>query len=99
MLIGERTGESVGKFWADELENARILLSEVEKAILALTTDFGGSGGVQSYTLNTGQDSQTVTRADLSSIYALRSRLLAEIDALERRLGLHGGARVIVPAY
>ena len=99
MLIGEKITGSVSDFWNDELENAKILLVEVEKAIKNLTTDMVSSGGVQSYTLNTGQDSQTVTRADISQLYAKREALLKNIDDLERKLGLHGGARIIVPAY
>lgn len=99
MLIGEKITGSIQEFWNDELENAKILLVDVEKAIKALTTDMVSSGGVQSYTLNTGQDSQTVTRADISQLCARRDALLKSIDDLERKLGLHGGARIIVPAY
>lgn len=99
MLIGEKFTETQEQFWQDELDNAKILLVEVEKAILALTTDLGTSGGVQSYTLNTGQDSQTVTRADVSQLYAKRESLIKNINDLERMLGLHGAARVIVPGY
>lgn len=99
MLISEKISGSVSDFWSDELENAKIILIEVEKAIMALTSDMASSGGVQSYTLNTGQDSQTVTRADISQLYAKREALLKSIDDLERKLGLHGGARIIVPAF
>lgn len=99
MLIGEKISDSREQFWQDELENAKILLVQVEKAIHALTADLGTSGGVLSYTLNTGQDSQTVTRADVSQLYAKRESLLKNINDLERMLGLHGAARVIVPGY
>lgn len=99
MLIAEKIEESQDKFWMDELENSKILLNEIEKAIYALTVDVAKSGGVQSYTLNTGQDSQTVTRADIGSLYMRRDNLIKLIDDLERKLGLHGAARVIVPAY
>lgn len=99
MLIGEKISDSREQFWQDELDNAKILLIEVEKAIKALTSDMVSSGGVQSYTLNTGQDSQTVTRADISQLYARRAELQKNINDLERMLGLHGAARVIVPGY
>ena len=99
MLIGEKITDSQEQFWKDELDNAKILLIEVEKAIKALTSDMVSSGGVQSYTLNTGQDSQTVTRADISQLYAKRAELQKNINDLERMLGLHGAARVIVPGY
>ena len=99
MLIAEKITDSQEQFWQDELDNAKILLVQIEKAIHALTTDLGASGGVQSYTLNTGQDSQTVTRADISQLYSRRADLQKNIYDLERMLGLHGAARVIVPGY
>lgn len=67
--------------------SARIAATEAaiasyEDAELALTT-----GGVQSYTIDTGQSRQTVTRADLSDIragvdglYNRRATLLARRD-------------------
>lgn len=99
MLIGEKISDSQDQFWQDELDNAKILLVQIEKAIHALTSDLGASGGVQSYTLNTGQDSQTVTRADVSQLMAKRNELQKNIYDLERMLGLHGAARVIVPGF
>lgn len=102
LIIDEeaRIEESQDKFWHDELENSKILLNEVNKAIFALTKDVSASGGVQSYTLNTGQDSQTVTRADLSSLYRIRKELLSVVTDLEKKLGLRGSAaRIIVPAF
>lgn len=99
MLIGEKIGDSPEQFWKDELDNAKILLVEVEKAIYALTTDMVLSAGVQSYTLNTGQDSQTVTRADISQLYFKRAELIKNINDLERMLGMHGAARVIIPGF
>lgn len=99
MLIGDKISDSQDQFWQDELDNAKILLVQIEKAIHALTSDLGTSGGVQSYTLNTGQDSQTVTRADVSQLMAKRNELQKNIYDLERMLGLHGAARVIVPGF
>lgn len=99
MLIGEKITDSQEQFWQDELDNAKILLNQVEKAIYALTVDLGASGGVHSYTLNTGQDSQTVTRADVSQLYAKRESLIKNINDLERMLGLHSAARIIVPGF
>lgn len=57
-------------------------IEQYENAELALTT-----GGVQSYTIDTGQSRQTVTRANLSeirrgvdSLYNRRATLLARRD-------------------
>lgn len=48
------------------------LIEAIEDAILALT------GGAQSYTLNTGQTTQSVTKASLGS-------LRLQLDSLENR--------------
>ena len=84
--------ESQRRFWLDELENAKRLLHEIEKAILFLTQKTIEAGGVQEYTIDTGQDRQTVKRADLSSLYVRQKELLSLIDMLESRLRSAGGA-------
>ena len=89
MIIDEDSGvigESSGKFWQDELTNAKILLVAVEKAINTFCTN----GVIQTYTIDTGQDKQTVTRADLGALYNQRDKLLAQIASLEARLGAGG---------
>lgn len=89
--------ESQRRFWLDELENAKRLLHEIEKAILFLTQKTIEAGGVQEYTIDTGQDRQTVKRADLSSLYVRQKELLSLIDMLESRLRPAGGAVRIRP--
>nr|WP_303935873.1 hypothetical protein [Treponema denticola] len=84
--------ESQRRFWLDELENAKRLLYEIEKAILFLTQKTIEAGGVQEYTIDTGQDRQTVKRSDLSSLYVRQKELLSLIDMLESRLRPAGGA-------
>jgi hypothetical protein len=66
------------EYWQDELKNARIILYEVNKAIQALTEK-----GHQSYTLDTGQSVQKVTRLDLDSLYNQRQILYGQIADLE----------------
>jgi hypothetical protein len=72
-----------GQFWRDELNNSRILLYELDKAIHALTKK-----EIHQYTINTGQDTQTVTRQDLPELYARRAALMKEIKELEDELGV-----------
>ena len=67
-------------------------MHEIEKAILFLTQKTIEAGGVQEYTIDTGQDRQTVKRADLSSLYVRQKELLSLIDMLESRLRPAGGA-------
>ena len=80
------------QFWQDELLNARRLLHEIEKAILYFTQQSITAGGVQEYTIDTGQDRQTVKRSDLSSLYIRQKELLNQIAILESRVRPTGGA-------
>lgn len=85
------------QFWEDELNNARRLLYEIEKAILYFTQEALSSGGVQEYTIDTGQDRQTVKRSDLSSLYVRQKELLNIISILETRVRPTGGAVRVQP--
>ena len=85
------------QFWEDELNNTRRLLYEIEKAILYFTQEALSSGGVQEYTIDTGQDRQTVKRSDLSSLYIRHKELLNTISILEMRVRLTGGAVRVQP--
>ena len=71
------------QFWKDELDNSRILLYELDKAIHALTKK-----EIRQYTINTGQDAQTVTRQDLPQLYDRRNFLIKQIGELEIKLGI-----------
>ena len=85
------------QFWKDELSNSRILLYELNKAIHALTKK-----EIRQYTINTGQDVQTVTRHDLPSLLERREKLLKEIEELEIKLGIkepQGAAYQVTPAW
>lgn len=95
MLIDEETeNEGLQKSKSDELLNRRKLRYEYEKAALAL------SGGAVSYTLDTGQSRQSVTRADLASIMSMLRFLDETISALEYELGLrHSQPKRIVPGW
>ena len=89
--------DSPQQFWEDELNNARRLLYEIEKAILYFTQEALSCGGVQEYTIDTGQDRQTVKRSDLSSLYIRHKELLNIISILETRVRPTGGAVRVQP--
>ena len=72
------------QFWKDEYDNSRILLYELNKAIKALM-----EGGIKQYSLNTGQDSMTVTRQDLPQLLERREKLLNLIVDYENKLGIN----------
>jgi hypothetical protein len=75
------SGESE-KFWDDELNNSRILLFELDKAIFAFNHK-----NVQQYTIDDGQDHITVHKYDLPSLYDKREKLIKQIQELEAKLG------------
>jgi hypothetical protein len=79
---------------ADEAHLAELRedLAAVRVAIRALLT------GAQSYTLNTGQTQQTVTKANLASLVAFRRDLMGEIAQLEA--SCTGGSSIrVIPGF
>ena len=86
-------------FWETQLKNDRIILNQVDRAIAAFTNDLAETQGIQEYTIDTGQDKQTVKRSDLTSLYSWRQKLVAEINQLTDTL--YGKSRwsQVVPGY
>mgnify|MGYP003681975929 CR=1 FL=1 len=68
--------------WETQLEKAKAALEAWSDAELALAVD----GGVLSYTLDTGQGRQTVTRRNLGEIRATINNLANTVATLEARL-------------
>lgn len=69
------------EYYKNEYNNLRIMLAEYNKAILSVSNH-------KSYTLNTGQTTQTVTRHDLTSLTNTRKEILNQIRELELFLGI-----------
>lgn len=91
--------KSSDEVWKEQLANDRFLLSQIDGAVAFFNSE-EGANGVAEYTIDTGQDRQTVKREGLSSLLATRAKLVSEIAQLERSLGLNGAvARRIVPGY
>lgn len=77
------------------------LISDIEANIkaamtasLELSTD-----AIESYTFNTGQTVQTVTKANLKDLQAYIDSLLARRDTLRQRCGLDSGSFNAGPAW
>ena len=86
--------------WKEQLANDRLILSQVDAAISAFTQYTLEENAISEYTIDTGQDRQTVKRTDISNLMSWRSKLIAEIAQLERSLGMNGcAARRIVPGF
>ena len=82
-MSGDRT------FIEARLTSTRALIIAYEDAVIALLNT-----GVQSYTLNTSQSVQTVTKFDLNNLNQTIDALYNRCATLEARLG--GGAGTIL---
>jgi hypothetical protein len=82
------------QFWLDRITRTKELIIAWEEAESQLS-----QGSVQSYTIDTGQTRQTVTRADLSSIRAEVDSLMNRLVTLEARLGLGGAVINVRPGW
>lgn len=69
------------EYYKNEYNNLRILLFEYDKAILSVQNH-------KSYTLNTGQTTQTVTRHNLSELIEAKKDILNQMIELEMHLGI-----------
>lgn len=85
-------------FWVQTLQNDKILLDGINRAIVAFTSS-SGADGITEYTIDTGQDRQTVKRTDLASLYARRKELIDEINRIEDALNGPSRWSQVVPGY
>ena len=77
-------------FLSERITATRAQIVAYEDAITAIV-----SAGVTSYTLDTGQSRQTVTRLDLPALQNALDSLYSRLDALEARIS--GGAVIVGP--
>jgi hypothetical protein len=61
-------------------------------------TAFGANGALQSYTMDTGQTTQTVTRANLTQLRNTVTSLYNQLATLEARL-TGGGSTQVIPGW
>jgi hypothetical protein len=78
-------------FWLARIEAKKAMIIAIEEAITAL------AGGAFSYTLNTGQTTQTVTKQNIGSLRLLLSSLENDLASLEARLC--GASVRVVPSF
>jgi hypothetical protein len=87
------------QFWEDQLKNSRILLFELDKAILALERQ-----EIERYTLDTGQSTVTVSRQNLPELIKQRGALLKQVEDIKSILESidnqgRGAFTRVVPAW
>lgn len=80
------------EFLQARIDATKTQIVAYEDAITALT-----SGGVQSYTLDTGQSRQTVTRLELSTLNSALDGLYNRLVTLQARQ--NGGSVIVGPAW
>jgi hypothetical protein len=68
-------------FWQGRLDKKKEQLAAYDDAITAL------AGGAQTYSLDTGQTRQVVTKANLTEMRNMIAHLETEIATLQNRLG------------
>lgn len=74
--------EAADQAWIEErIAKTKELIIAYEDALLAL-----GTGGVQSYSLNTGQTQQMVTKANVASMKNMLAVLEARLASYQARL-------------
>jgi hypothetical protein len=79
----------IDTFFRDQITATKAEILALQEASLALST-----GAIQSYTLSTGQTSQTVTKHNLSTIESAIERLLNRLAVLDARVNRN--ARIYV---
>lgn len=67
-------------FWEQRLAAKKALILQLDTAVSAV------AGGAQSYSIDTGQTRQTVTKSNLTEMRNFIAQLEAEISTLQQRL-------------
>ena len=84
---------SASETWADLVKNSKIILYELDRAILALTRE-----GLKNFSLNTGQTVHNVTPLDLPILIQRRKDLIDQIERMEARADILPAALIqVVP--
>jgi hypothetical protein len=68
-------------YWQDQLRNTRVLIFELDKAILKLERQ-----EIESYTVDTGQTTFTARRVNLPELLRQRAALLKQAQEIEALL-------------
>lgn len=82
----------MNNFWQDRIEATKLQIAAYEDAVLALA-----STDVQSYSLDTGQTNQTVTKKDVTKLNNVINSLYNKLTTLEARV--YGGQVTVRPCW
>ena len=81
-------------FLTERIAQTKLIIVAYEDAILALT----GAGAIESYTLDTGQSRQTVTRSNLKELNTTLDGLYNRLCTMQARQ-TGGGVLIARPAW
>lgn len=92
-------GMDMRTYYEIQLKNDQLILNQIDRAIIVLMKRVQTSEGVGEYTIDTGQDRQTVKPCDLPYLNQWKKSLLDEIARLSN--ALYGSDRwsQIIPGY
>lgn len=93
------SGMDMRAYYETQLKNDQLLLNQVDRAILVLMKRVQTSEGMGEYTIDTGQDRQTVKPADLPYLNQWKKTLLDEIARLSNALYGSGRWSQVIPGY
>lgn len=83
------------QFWLDQITKTQERIVTLDAATLAIET-----GAIESYTLDTGQTRQTVTKANIAVLERVLSSLLNKLATLEARCNIAGaGTTLVRPSF
>ena len=80
-------------FLQDRIDKIKAIILLYEDAITAVITN-----GMESYTLDTGQSRQTVTKLDIDKLEEALDKLLNRLDVLQQQLD-GNGTSIVRPAW
>lgn len=81
-------------FLTERITQTKLMIVAYEEAILALT----GAGAIESYTIDTGQTRQTVTRSNLEELNTTLDGLYNRLCTMQARQ-TGGGVLIARPAW
>lgn len=83
------------QFWLDQIATTQARIVALQEAALNIET-----GAIESYTLDTGQTRQTVTKANIAMLERVLGSLLNRLATLEARCNIGGaGTTIVRPSF
>ena len=102
MLLEDSDGVgnmSLYDYYQNRIKNNKILIFRIDEAIDVLMSRTKSADGVGEYTIDTGQDKQTVKARDIPYLHTWRQHLIEDTNRLLRAVGREQNWVQVVPGY